>query len=144
MIDEAIGKILGMAMAYVASAAGMLVAYINYRKRIVKAERVMTGTAWTVIGASILAVVAGAVLVVRLAAVPEASSEAAGTAETSEATVEALQVEPEPAVETVAKTSPPPESNRWPWIGIALPAAIFLFATVVTAALHRHFTTHGH
>ena len=35
MIDEAIGKILGMAMAYVASAAGMFVEYVNYRKRIV-------------------------------------------------------------------------------------------------------------
>ena len=39
MIDEAIGKILGMAMAYGASALGMFVAYVNYRKRIVKADK---------------------------------------------------------------------------------------------------------
>ena len=45
MIDEAIGKILGMAMAYAASAAGMLLAYVNYRKRIVKADKVMTPAA---------------------------------------------------------------------------------------------------
>ena len=49
MIDEAIGKILGMAMAYGASALGMLVAYINYRKRIVRAEKLMSPSAWTVI-----------------------------------------------------------------------------------------------
>ena len=34
MIDEAIGKILGMAMAYGASALGMFVAYVNYRNEV--------------------------------------------------------------------------------------------------------------
>ncbi|MFO8058238.1 MAG: hypothetical protein R6V10_13170 [bacterium] len=42
MIEEAIGKVLGMALAYSVSALGLLLAYYNYRKRIMKAERVFT------------------------------------------------------------------------------------------------------
>ena len=135
MIDEAIGKILGMAAAYVASAAGMFVAYVNYRMRIVKADKVMTPTAWTVIAVTVLATVCGVVIVGQLAAshVDESppAEEAAAVATELEPSAE-----PEPATE--------PQRSRWTWIGIIVPAAIFLFATVVTTALHRHFSTHGH
>jgi len=36
---EAIGKLLGMVMAYGVSSLGLLLAYLNYRRRVVKAEK---------------------------------------------------------------------------------------------------------
>ena len=137
MIDEAIGKILGMAMAYGASALGMFVAYVNYRKRIVKADKIMTPAAWLVILLSVLAV-AGAVLVVgQLAASPEDAAAVAAVE------VEVPSVEPEPGPTAPAREVDPSRS-KWPLVGIVVPGLIFLFATWVTAGLHRHFTTHGH
>ena len=47
-VDPAVGKILGMVMAYAVSSLGLLLAYYNYRKRIVKAEHVFTPRALTV------------------------------------------------------------------------------------------------
>ncbi len=51
-VDPAVGKILGMVMAYAVSALGLLLAYYNYRKRIVKADHIFTPRAqvilWTV------------------------------------------------------------------------------------------------
>jgi hypothetical protein len=137
MIDEAIGKILGMAMAYGASALGMFVAYINYRMRIVKADRIMTPAAWMVILLSALAVAAAVVVVFQIAGAP---SEAA-PAEPVQVVETPVEVEPglEPAF-----AKPAEERKAWPLIGIVLPAIIFLFATWVTAGLHRHFSTHGH
>jgi len=41
-ISPAAGKILGMVMAYAVSSLGLLLAYYNYRKRIVCAEHVFT------------------------------------------------------------------------------------------------------
>ena len=136
MIDEAIGKILGMAMAYVASAAGMFVAYINYRKRIVKADKVMTPAAWTVIAVTVLATLGGAAIVAQMAA--SAATEAVPAAE------EVVAAAPQPE-ETAApeETTAASERSRWPLVGILIPGAIFLFATVVTTGLHRHFSTHG-
>jgi len=137
MIDEAIGKILGMVMAYVASAMGMFVAYVNYRKRIVKADKIMTPAAWTVIAVSVLATLGGAAIVAQMAA--GASPEAPAVVE------EVAEAAPQPEVIAApAEAHAPAERSRWPWIGIAIPAAIFLFATVVTTGLHRHFSTHGH
>lgn len=49
MIEQAIGKVLGMALAYSVSALGLLLAYYNYRKRIMKAERVFTPLAIIII-----------------------------------------------------------------------------------------------
>jgi hypothetical protein len=132
MIDEAIGKILGMVMAYAASALGMLVAYANYRKRTLKADQVMTPAAWMVVLVSVLAVGGGALLVVRLAQ-PTGEAVAVGAA-TEEARETAAGVTPAPA-----ETARPAARESWPWAGIVVPAAIFLFATVITAALHRHF-----
>ncbi len=133
MIDEAIGKILGMAMAYGASALGMFVAYVNYRKRIVKADKIMTPAAWMVILLSVLAV-GGAVLVVfQFAAAPVEP----GAPELVEAQA--------PEVQTRAPMREVDESqDKWPLVGIVLPLLIFLFATWITAALHRHFSTQGH
>ncbi len=135
MIDEAIGKILGMAMAYAVSSLGLFLAYVNYRKRIVKADTVMTGTAWAVVAAIVVAIGAGVLVVAELAEPPAAVSAEA----------------PAEVVETPAEAPPavPPrdgeeERDRWPLIGILIPAAILLFATWVTGGLYRHFTHHGH
>lgn len=137
MIDEAIGKILGMAMAYVASVLGMFVAYVNYRTRIVKADKIMTPAAWTVILLSLLAV-AGAVLIVAQIA---GTAAAAGAAE--EVEIAAPSVEPGAELQPAAKEPGEPRPS-WPLIGIVVPGLIFLFATWITAALHRHFSIHGH
>jgi hypothetical protein len=61
-MSAAAGKILGMVMAYAVSSLGLLLAYINYRKRIVKAERVFTTRAKAVITGVITVAVVGAVL----------------------------------------------------------------------------------
>lgn len=137
MIDEAIGKILGMAMAYVASAMGMFVAYVNYRKRIVKADKVMTPAAWTVVAVTLLATLGGAAIVAQMAA--------GAAAEAPPAVEEAVAAAPQPEeIAAPAEAAAASERDRWPWIGVAIPAAIFLFATAVTTGLHRHFSTHGH
>jgi hypothetical protein len=64
---EATGKILGMAMAYGVSSLGLLLAYVNYRKRIVKAEVIFTPLARIVIGVIITIAVVGAIAVGVLA-----------------------------------------------------------------------------
>lgn len=137
MIDEAIGKILGMAMAYGASALGMFVAYVNYRKRIVKADKIMTPAAWAVILLSVAAVGGAVLLVSQIAATPVEE----GAPETVE--VQAPSVEPEVQMQPPA-WKPSESRSKWPLVGIVLPGLIFLFATWITAALHRHFTRHGH
>lgn len=137
MIDEAIGKILGMAMAYGASALGMFVAYINYRKRIAKADKVMSPVAWTVIALSILAVVVAVFVVLQIAGAPPEAAVA------DEVVEPAPGLEPEPVTEAPA-AEPRKERGTWSLIGIVVPASIFLFATWITAGLHRHFSTHGH
>lgn len=134
MIDDTIGKILGMAMAYGVSSLGLFLAYVNYRKRTIKAEKVMTTTAWMVIAAVLLAV-AGGVFVVSQLAQPPADGEAVAEAAVAEAAV-AEEPDQLPAPTRDANE----ERNAWPIIGIVLPASIFFFATWVTTALHRHFT----
>ncbi|HVS62720.1 MAG TPA: hypothetical protein VMT85_04345 [Thermoanaerobaculia bacterium] len=140
MIDEAMGKILGMAMAYGVSVLGLFLAYVNYRKRIVKAERVMTTTAWAVVAVAVLAVAGGVLVVSRLAGA--AVETGVGPIELEQPEQVEIEVEaPAPPGSSLAD-APPAESTRrqWSWIGIIVPATIFLVATVVTAALHRHFS----
>ena len=137
MIDEAIGKILGMAMAYGASALGMFVAYVNYRKRIVKADKIMTPAAWAVILLSVVAVGGAVLIVAQIAGAPAAG----GGAE--EVAIAAPSVEPEVGLQPATRDSGEPRKS-WPMVGIVVPGIIFLFATWVTAALHRHFSTQGH
>lgn len=134
MIDEATGKILGMAMAYAVSALGLLLAYVNYRKRVVKAERAMSGTAWAVIGAVILTVLLAGFVIVQLSepAVETAVPEVAGDIALEETV-------PAPEVSALPDEQVEPASS-WSWIGIILPASIFLIATWLTAALHFHFS----
>ncbi|HSN68479.1 MAG TPA: hypothetical protein VLV48_04500 [Thermoanaerobaculia bacterium] len=137
MISEAMGKILGMVLAYGVSALGLLLAYVNYRKRVVKADRVMTGTAWGVVGAVVLAVVLGvwavSGLTERKAATPQPD-------DAGETVAEAVVEEAAPAV------PPPPvrSAAEWSWVGIFVPLAIFAFSTWMTVALFRRFTTHHH
>ncbi|MCP4659108.1 MAG: hypothetical protein GY856_27175 [bacterium] len=139
MISEAMGKILGMVLAYGVSGLGLFLAYVNYRKRILKAEKVMTRTAWAVVALIVLGVAGGALVVAHLAEPPApespADAAAAPAADAEPATAE------EPAV-------PPPahedEPSAWPWVGILVPAVIFLVATWISAGLYRHFSRTGH
>lgn len=66
-VDPAVGKILGMVMAYAVSALGLLLAYYNYRKRIVKAEHIFTPRAlavlWTLGALAIVGLVLAAAAV---------------------------------------------------------------------------------
>jgi hypothetical protein len=55
------------------------------------------------------------------------------------APVEGAEVRAPAPIETAEQRSPEPRQSP-SWLGIVLPAAIFLFATIVTAALHRHFS----
>ena len=61
-MSPAAGKILGMIMAYAVSSLGLLLAYINYRKRIVKADTIFTPRAKAVIIGVVSVAVVGAVL----------------------------------------------------------------------------------
>ncbi len=139
MIDDAIGKILGMAMAYGVSALGLFLAYVNYRRRIVKADTVMTPAAWLVVAAIAVGVVGGVAVVATLAQPPQ---EAAAPAVAEPAPELAAEAEPPPGVEP--EPAGAPQSPRWPLLGIVLPAAIFLSATWITAGLYRHFSHAGH
>jgi hypothetical protein len=132
MIDDTIGKILGMAMAYGVSSLGLFLAYVNYRKRTVKADKIMTGTAWAVLAVVLLGVAGGVLVVAQLAEPP---------ADESMKAPEAVVETPPPATaSTVSEvTLEEGERDAWPLIGILLPAGIFLFATWVTTALHRRF-----
>ncbi len=58
---EATGKIMGMLMAYAVSSLGLLLAYINYRKRVIRAERVFTLRAKIICGAVITLAVGGVI-----------------------------------------------------------------------------------
>ena len=133
MIDDAIGKILGMAMAYCVSALGLFLAYVNYRRRIVKADRVMSSAAWWVVAAIAVGVVGGIVVVGSLAQPPAAEAAAA-----------VAEPEPSPAASEMPPAPARRAGPRWPLLGIVLPAAIFLVATWITAGLYRHFSHAGH
>ena len=61
-ISPAAGKVLGMVMAYAVSSLGLLLAYYNYRKRIVKAETIFTPRARAIIVGVVTVAVVGAVL----------------------------------------------------------------------------------
>lgn len=138
MISEAIGKIVGMAMAYVASVLGLFLAYVNYRKRILKAEKVMTPVAWAVVVATVLVATGGVVVVVLLAAAPPAATAEAPALAAAETPDKAAA----PAAAAVERHPPAGEGegSGWPLLGLLLPAAIFLFATWITVALYRHFS----
>lgn len=145
MIDEAIGKILGMAMAYGVSTLGLFLAYANYRKRILKADKIMTGTAWAVVAVTLLCIGAGVFVVAQLAEPPSATVETAETAPAPVETVETGQkvVDSVPPVGSEGGGQPTEERDRWPLLGIILPASIFFIATWITAGLHRHFSAAG-
>jgi hypothetical protein len=147
MIDEAIGKILGMAMAYGVSSLGLFLAYVNYRKRKLRADRVMTPVAWGVVAAIVVVLAGGVAVVASLArpavpAAPESVAEAAPVPEEATAPAPGLETESAaaPSAATAARPARPAGEPRWPLVGILLPAAIFLLATWVTVGLFRHFS----
>lgn len=141
MIDEAIGKILGMAMAYGVSSMGLFLAYANYRKRTLKADKIMTPTAWMVVGITVLAVI-GAVFVVAQLAQPS-GGEGSVVEAALEPTAEPIADKPTPDESAQVATAVDREPREaWPMVGIVVPAVIFLLATWLTAGLHRRFS-HG-
>jgi len=71
-MDPATGKILGMLMAYGVSSLGLLLAYYNYRKRIVKAEKIFSPAAKAVM--ALVGAMAVAGLVGGTAAVTDAQT----------------------------------------------------------------------
>ncbi|HEY0590449.1 MAG TPA: hypothetical protein VGF40_01670 [Thermoanaerobaculia bacterium] len=135
MISEAMGKILGMVLAYGVSALGLLLAYVNYRKRVVKADRVMTGTAWGVVAAVFVVIALGVWVVAGLTE----PAPAPGPAEVGEAQVAETITEEEVPVPP-APAEPPAE---WSVLGLVLPLIIFAFATWMTLALFKRFTHEG-
>jgi peptidoglycan biosynthesis protein MviN/MurJ (putative lipid II flippase) len=72
-ISPATGKILGMVMAYAVSSLGLLLAYYNYRKRIVKAEEIFTPTAKWIIALVCFIAAAGAIFGAAILTRPEQS-----------------------------------------------------------------------
>jgi hypothetical protein len=62
-ISPAAGKILGMLMAYAVSTLGLILAYYNYRKRVLKAEEIFTPAARKVMWLAGAAAVIGIVLI---------------------------------------------------------------------------------
>ena len=72
-MSPAAGKILGMVMAYAVSSLGLLLAYYNYRKRILKADTIFTPAARAVIFC-----VVGVAVVVSILTAAAASTEAEG------------------------------------------------------------------
>ena len=158
MIDESIGKILGMAMAYGVSALGLFLAYANYRKRTLNAEKVMTPKAWGVVAAVVLAIVGGVLVVAQLAQPPseaehapsqDEATEALGSMDFEETDAQPPAVASEQAESGVESASPAAggadeDRSRWPLVGMMLPAVIFLVATWITAGLYRHFSSQPH
>jgi len=127
MIDEAVGKILGMAMAYAVSSLGLFLAYASYRRRVVGARRVMSATAWVVLAVVVVGVAAAVWTVAAL--VEPAAGVAVAEVET----------------EVPAPPTPGPIRGRsdggFPILGLVLPGLVFLVATGVTFGLYRHFAS---
>lgn len=80
-LSPAAGKILGMLMAYAVSSLGMLLAYVNYRRRIIKADTIFTPAARAIIIGVITVAVIGAILTATAA-----TSGAGGSARRSQKT----------------------------------------------------------
>ncbi len=134
MIDESMGKIIGMAMAYGVSSLGLLLAYYNYRKRIMKAEKVFTPRAYGVF-AAIIVVVAGAVLVIRQLSDAPVEKGADAYAE------EMVEMPDEDSTMYIEGRKPLEEQEKKSLVlGIVIPLAIFAFSFWVTFMLYRHFT----
>jgi len=62
-ISPAAGKILGMLMAYAVSTLGLILAYYNYRKRVIKAEEIFSPAARKLMWITGAVAVLGAVLI---------------------------------------------------------------------------------
>lgn len=117
---EILGKLLGMLMAYAVSSLGLLLAYINYRKRILKAEKAfspLAGVLTAGIGAALLAVLAYILWI--LYQLPP-------------------QVEAEATIGRVAALQGTFLSE------IGIPGGILVMSFIITWLLYRHFTRRHH
>jgi hypothetical protein len=141
MIDEAAGKVLGMAMAYGVSSLGLFLAYVSYRRRTAPGERVMTPLAWGVVAAVLLVLAGGVLIVARLAEAPAPPILAAP--ELAPVEPPALAAPEIPREVPPLEPRPPTTRERWPLLGMVLPALIFLIATWITVAMYLHFSRGG-
>jgi TRAP-type C4-dicarboxylate transport system permease small subunit len=112
---------------------GLLLAYYNYRKRIVKADKVFTGTAWGIMAGTLAVVLVGVVVVVVLAGRQQPT------------TITGTEVAQEIAVEAEAPVAPAPAEvakgrQGFSIIGIIVPGAVLLFSAMITWGLYNHFS----
>lgn len=144
MIDESLGKIIGMAMAYGVSSLGLLLAYYNYRKRIVKAEKIFSTGAWAIIGGVVVTVVVGVFLaayLVKHQAAEKPVKEKVLTEADVALIVKMEKIRNESEAKITAKRG---QERKITIVGIALPAGIFIFSFWMTWMLYRHFTKQVH
>jgi len=62
-ISPAAGKILGMLMAYAVSSLGLILAYYNYRKRVIKADQIFSPLARRIMGLASVLLILGLIFV---------------------------------------------------------------------------------
>jgi len=119
---EALGKLLGMVMAYTVSSMGLLFAYVNYRRRIMKADKVFTPLAAVLTG-GIGVVLFGAVvfLLIAMSRMPAESNQAMTIGNVQQAATTGFSL-----------------------VGLLVPAAIFLLSFIMTWLLYQHFSKQHH
>jgi len=119
---EALGKLLGMVMAYAVSSLGLLFAYVNYRRRIMKAEKVFTPLAAVLTG-GIGVVLFGAVVLLLFAMgrMPAESGQAMTIGDVQQAATTGFSL-----------------------TGLLVPAGIFLLSFILTWMLYQHFSKQRH
>jgi hypothetical protein len=119
---EALGKLLGMLMAYAISSLGLLFAYVNYRRRIMKADKVFTPLAAVLTG-GIGVVLFGAVvlLLFAMSRMPAESGQAMTIGNVQQAATTGFSL-----------------------TGLLVPAGIFLLSFIMTWLLYQHFSKQRH
>jgi len=119
---EALGKLMGMVMAYSVSSLGLLFAYVNYRRRIMKAEKVFTPLAAVLTGGIGVVLFGGvALLLFAMSRMPAESGQ--------DMTIGNVQ--------QAANTG-------FSLTGLLVPAVIFLLSFILTWMLYQHFSKQHH
>jgi len=119
---EALGKLLGMVLAYAISSLGLLLAYVNYRRRIVKADKVFTPLAAVLtggIGVGVLGIVV--ILLVAMGRMPAETGQAMTIGNVQQAATTGFSL-----------------------TGLLVPAGIFLLSFILTWLLYQHFAKQRH
>ena len=119
---EALGKLMGMVMAYSVSSLGLLFAYVNYRRRIMKADKVFTPLAAVLTGGIGVVLFGGVVLLLyAMSRMPAESGQ-------------------EMTIGNVQQAA----AAGFPLTGLLIPAGIFLLSFILTWMLYQHFSKQRH